>query len=313
MRAITIPDKYTNKRVDNVISMLFAQLPQNALYKAFRKKDIKVNGIRVKENCIVSTRDLVEIYIADDILEGKPRITDGTAIKGFNVVYEDENIIIVNKKQGIPVHPDRTQKDNSLIDLVAKYLNGTTENMPSLCHRLDRNTGGLIILAKNSESLKIILDKIKNNEIKKYYQCLVKGQMPSGEAVLKAYLKKNEKQSKVYISDIKLPGWFEITTKYKVLEYKGDISRLDIELMTGRTHQIRAHLAHIGHPVLGDGKYGSNAINRPLGLPRQALCAYKLIFDFKTPSGFLDYLEGKEFSITTDFGDIYRNTGKNIN
>lgn len=244
---------------------------------------------------------------------------------GFTIIYEDNNILIVNKAQGIPVHPDKDQSNNTLIDQVRLYLSQRNMNedcpsydedcpphgencphkdsfQPSLCHRLDRNTGGLVIIAKNQESYDILLKKIEAREIRKYYKCLVMGRMERSKAQLKAYLWKDARKSMVYVSNQKSKGAQEIITAYKVLEYDPatDVSMLEVELITGRTHQIRAHLAFIGHPILGDGKYGTNAINRMFGLKKQALWAFKLSFDFKDKTS-LDYLNGKVITVEPDF------------
>ena len=309
MKTLIVDEKDSNKRIDRYISSVFTQLPFSALQKTFRKKDVKVNGVRVKQDYTVMPGDTIELYIADALLDG-PAGGPGT---GFTTVYEDDNIIIVNKKQGIPVHPDKSQASGTLIENVRKYLketgyapSGGSSFQPSLCHRLDRNTGGLVIIAKNQESLDILLDKMETREIKKYYQCLVKGKMDPKSAQLKAYLFKDESKSRVYVNNIRTPGSVEIITNYKVLDYNAlhDISRLEVELVTGRTHQIRAHMAYVGHPVIGDGKYGSNAVNRPLGAKYQALWAYRLEFHFKS-AGKLDYLNGKQFKVHPEFNLLH--------
>lgn len=308
MRTLIVSENQGGKRVDRIIRDTFVHMPPSAMYKAFRKKDVKVNGMRVKEDYIVSSGDKLEIYIVDDILDGIPSEGGFRLNKGFSVVYEDQNLLIVNKEQGIPVHPDREQSTGTLIDLVQKYLSERGEYdpkdaaafPPSLCHRIDRNTGGLVIIAKKEQSLKILLDKIKNKEIQKYYRCLVKGKMEKPYAELKAYLSKDENKSRSFIYDRPGRGLMEIITRYKVLSCENDISLLEVELVTGRTHQIRAHLAHIGHPIVGDGKYGSNAYNRSMGAKVQALWAYKLVFDIKK-AGVLDYLQGKKFEVEPEF------------
>lgn len=304
MRTISIDSSKDGKRIDRVIRELFPNMPVNAMYKAFRKKDVKVNGIRIKDGYIVSAGDKVEIFIIDSILEGKSlQQDDSTLNKGFTVVYEDKNILIANKEQGVPVHPDREQSDNTLIDYVRSYLEEKGEyepksaaSSPALCHRLDRNTGGLIIIAKNNESLEIILEKIKTKEIKKYYLCKVTGKMPKPKDELRAYLEKDERKSRVFIHDSPARNSLEIITRYKVLSYENDISLLEVELVTGRTHQIRAHLAYVGHPIIGDGKYGLNSVNRSMKEKYQALWAYKLVFDFSN-AGHLSYLKGKVFEV----------------
>ena len=319
MQSITVTEKGANTKIEQYLQAAFPDLSFGALQKAFRRRDIKANGVRVGKDHIVAPGDRLEIFITDELLYGTGNIGRTASESKFSVAYEDNNLIIVNKAQGIPVHPDREQSHETLIDLVRVYLrerdrqqtteqqidrpqtdrpetdgqqtekftpnNHTLNNnsfQPELCHRLDRNTGGLVIIAKNKSSHDFIIEKLESREIKKYYQCLVAGKMEKKEANLQAYLWKDASKSRVFISDHTKPGAQKIITAYKVLEYdrERDISRLEIELITGRTHQIRAHMAYIGHPVIGDGKYGKTSINRAFGLKQQALWACRLKFDF---------------------------------
>lgn len=310
MQSITVNEKNSNIKIEKYLQTIYPGLSYSALQKAFRKRDIKANGSRVGRDYIVVPGDILEIYIADALLTCSGIIGCGKNSKGFSIVYEDHNILLVNKDQGIPVHPDRDQSQQTLIDLVREYLREKSEYpassayfQPALCHRLDRNTGGLVIIAKNQTSLDIMLEKLENREVKKYYQCIVKGRMEKPEAQLKAYLWKDAGKSRVFVSEHKKTGSLAIVTNYKVIIYYPgqDVSRLEVELVTGRTHQIRAHLAFTGHPVIGDGKYGTNAINRSFGLKQQALWACKLKFEFTKSGSQLNYLNGKEFSVDPGF------------
>ena len=271
-----------NKKVVNYIKSKFNNVPESAIYKALRQKDIRINGVKVSENVSVEKGDEITIYIKDEILLGQ-----NASLKEDSIVYDDENIVVVNKPKGMLTQG--IDNDIGLDKLVCDYFKN-----PSIrpCHRLDRNTSGLIIFAKDSQSEEIILEMIRNHEISKFYRCIVLGTPIPNSKTLKAYLFKDSKNNRVIISDEKKKGYTEIVTKYTVLEkYKDGTSLLEVELVTGKTHQIRAHLAYIGHPIIGDGKYGVNKVNKKFNKDTQELQSYKLRFNLA--HGKLSYLQGK--------------------
>ena len=285
MKELIVPEKFNNKKLQSFLTYNFPSLSNSLFYKTLRKKDIRINDLRISENVILHTGDNVKIYISDEFLS--PVIQ-----KEINVIYEDSNIIIADKPAQIEV-----VGNNSLTALLKSQLN---LQYLEPCHRLDRNTTGLILFAKNQEALNILLDKFKNHEIEKHYLAMVYGIPKDRIKTLQAYLFKDNKKSQVYISEVAKKGYVPITTKYAILSTnKGkNYSVLDVELLTGKTHQIRAHLAYIGYPIIGDGKYGKNEINKRFGAKTQRLCSYKLKFAFKTDSTLLNYLKGKEFVLS---------------
>lgn len=305
MQKITINKNDAGQRIDKYLTKSFKNLPTSLMYKYIRKKRIKLNGKRCEISSRLSEGDIIELYINDEFFEKSEKQYDFLkAPNKIDILYEDSNILLIDKKPGLIVHPDENYHFDSLISRVTHYLydkhefNPEKENSfaPALVNRIDRNTGGIVIAAKNAESLRILNQKMKNRELKKIYLCIVHGTLKNKAGVLSAYLDKNEKQNRVYISSNKKEGLKHIKTKYKVLKEYGKFSLLEVELLTGRTHQIRAHFAFIGHPLLGDGKYGTNELNKGTGFKYQALYSYKLIFNFTTPAGLLEYLNGKEIT-----------------
>ena len=281
MKKLLVTDKYNNKKLSKFILDTYPHLSYNVFNKALRQKDIKINGRRINKDCSVFNHDEILVYISDDFL---------FPLNDLDIVFEDDNILIINKKANIEV-----TGENSLTTMVhQKYADRLFLPMP--CHRLDRNTTGLVLFAKNEEALNILLEKFKKHEIKKFYLALVYGIPTPTKARLESYLFKDTKKSMVYIADIPKTGYQKIITSYSVLEtYDNGTSLLEVEIETGKTHQIRAHLAHIGYPIIGDGKYGINSINKQFGFKYQQLHSYKLVFNFTSDSGILNYLNGKCF------------------
>lgn len=297
MKSFLITKSDSDTRVDRFIEKTFASLPKSLMYKEIRKKNIKVNKKRCTPDQKLNDGDLLELYLNDDVLTQRVKHLDFMhASNELEIVYEDENIIVINKKAGVLCHPDGKDYVDNVVARLKKYLYKKGEwspeessFTPALANRIDRNTGGLVIGAKNALALKIINQKIKSREIEKYYLTVVHGKMPKKSETLTAYLTKNEQKNIVSVTEDERDGSKKIITKYTVLDYYPDASLLEIELLTGRTHQIRAHLAYVGHPLFGDGKYGGEQ-----GRFRQALYSYKLKFNFKSDGGALDYLNSTE-------------------
>ena len=316
MRELKIGKNDAGQRLDKFITKTL-DLPMSLLYKSIRLKKIKVNRKRADASTMLSEGDTIQCFLKDEFFEkGKKHPFTETSelaaeslskIKvNLNVVYEDENIILVNKPSGLSVHEDESTKSNTLITYIQGYLFDKGEYdpdseqsfAPALCNRIDRNTQGIVIAAKNAEALRVMNEKIKLREIDKYYLAAVHGIPKEKEKTLHGYLLKDEKTNTVRVFDKNPPkAAKDIITKYKVVAKRADTALIEVELLTGRTHQIRAHMAHIGHPLVGDGKYGINKSDRAKGYKHQALCSYKLRFSFRGEPTALEYLNGKEFSI----------------
>lgn len=287
MKKLIVTKKYNEKKLNTFLLDNISNLSTNLYYQTLRKKDIKINGKRIHDNVTIHEGDEILVYISDELLNNNIKL---------DIIYEDENILVLNKPYNLEV-----TGENSLTTYVHnKYSNSTFKPMP--CHRLDRNTTGLILFAKNKTSLNILFDKFKKHEIEKHYLALVYGTPKNDFQRNEAYLFKDRKKSRVYITDTYQKGSQKIITTYHVLEKRNDsTSLLDIEIETGKTHQIRSHLSYLGYPIIGDGKYGINRINKRFKKKYQMLCSYILKFNFKTDSGILNYLNSYEFKIAQNF------------
>ena len=285
MKTIIVNKENDGKKLNTILLKEFPSLSVNSIYKALRKKDIRINNIKVNENVTVHKGDSITVYITDDILFG-------SSIK-FEKVFEDDNIIVVNKPAGVEVTGPQ-----SLSSMLTKMYGFSI--LP--CHRLDRNTSGLTLFAKNQQSQNILFEKFKNHEIEKHYICRVYGIPKEKHKILTAYLFKDTKKSMVYIKDSPKKGYQNIITEYTVIStnLSDNTSILEVILHTGRTHQIRAHLAHIGYPIIGDGKYGINEINKKFKSKTQELRSYILKFKFSSDASVLNYLNGFEIKLDID-------------
>ena len=309
MKTLTIGKNDAGQRLDRFLAKALPTLPQALMYKYIRIKRIKRNGKR----CAISDRlaegDELALYINDEFFTpAPPRYPFLKASSKLDVVYEDARLLVVNKKVGLIVHSDDRSYGDTLIDRIQRYLYEKGEYRPedeqsfapALINRIDRNTCGLVLAAKTAETLRLMNEKMKTRDIDKYYLCVVHGSMAEPEAVLEGFLEKDSDRNQVFVHDHPIPGGRTIHTKYRVLAEKNGYSLLEVELLTGRTHQIRAHLASVGHPIVGDGKYGTNALNKPSGYTVQALCSYKVTFHF-APDELLSDLNGK----TVELHDVW--------
>lgn len=310
MQILKIKKNDAGQRLDKFLSKAVKGLPMSLMYKYIRTKKIKVNRKRCEQKYILQEGDEIQLFIREEFFDS-PEKDDGALsriLPKLDIVYEDDNIILCNKRPGVLVHEDDSAKDNTLIMHIKAYLYQKGEYdpadeqsfAPALCNRIDRNTGGIVIAAKNAEALRVMNEKIKYDEIRKFYLCAVHGKLREKSATLTAYLKKNSATNLVTISDKEKEGYKNIITKYKVISENRDNSLVEVELVTGRTHQIRAHMAHIGHSLLGDGKYGVNRDDKSEGYKYQALYSYRLIFNFADDSGALGYLKGKQVALNPD-------------
>ncbi len=311
MREIIISGNENNQRIDRFLRKYLSEASMGFIYKMLRKKRIKLNGKKSKADNIIKTGDKIQFYISDETINKfKGKININKVNVNLDVIYEDENIILINKRRGTLSHPSSHKNNNDVASQLVMYLYNKNEYnpkeektfKPAICNRLDRNTGGIIIGAKNYYTLKAFNRIIREGKLKKYYLCLVKGRLNKDE-YLKGYLIKDKETNKVKIFTKKEKEAKEIHTKIKVLKSNREYSLLEIDLITGRTHQIRAHLASIGHPIIGDTKYGdrftNNYFSEKYALRGQFLYAYRIMINGLDNE--LKYLNNENFNIELDF------------
>ena len=316
MREFTVTKNDAGQRLDRWLGKTLPLLPAPLAQKYIRLKRVKLNGKGAKRDVRLAEGDLLQLYINDEFFDAPaPENAFLSVFKSqLDILYEDENLLLVNKRPGLVVHPDEGERVNTLITHIQAYLYQKKEwspyqehaFAPALCNRIDRNTGGIVIAAKNAETLRVINDKIRDREITKKYLCVTLGKMAPPQGELSCFLLKDEGKKEVSVYHHPVPGGKSALTLYRTLASREGLSLVEAELLTGRTHQIRASFADAGHPLLGDGKYGRGEVNRRYGETRQALYSYFLRFDFPTDAGILSYLKGKSFQVPhVPFADKY--------
>ncbi len=309
MRILTVKPNDAGQRLDKFLSKAVKGLPKSLMYKFIRTKKIKVNRARTEQNYILAEGDEIQLFIKDEFFSSPEKDNTSSTLASIrpklSIVYEDANIMLLNKRPGVLVHEDTAGEDNTLVMHLKAYLYQSGEYSPddeqsfapALCNRIDRNTGGIVIAAKNAEALRVMNQKIKDGEVSKFYVCAVHGVPEPARGRLTNWLRKESATNTVAVYDAKRPDAKIAITDYRTLRVKGGDALLEIGLITGRTHQIRVQMAHMGHPLLGEGKYAVNRADKARGYKYQALYAYRVRFDFTDESGALGYLRGKQFSL----------------
>ena len=308
MKELTIGKNDAGQRLDRYLAKALPLLPAPLAQKYIRLKRIKLNGKRAERDTRLQAGDVLQCYINDEFFDTPT--PENAFLKLFkpklDIVYEDEHILLVNKAPGMVVHADETEKVNTLINHIQAYLYQKKEwspywenaFAPALCNRIDRNTGGIVIAAKTAEALRVMNQKIRDRELEKRYLCVVLGRPSPAAGTLEGFILKDEDKKQVSIRSKPIPGGRKAITRYRTLASKNGLSLVECDLITGRTHQIRAMMAHAGHPLLGDGKYGNERVNRQYGKKHQALWSYSLRFAFTTPAGELEYLNGRHWQVS---------------
>ena len=307
MKEFTIGKNDAGQRLDRWLAKTVPLLPAPLAQKYIRLKRVKRNGKSSKRDVRLEVGDVLQLYINDEFFQTPNRENAFLSVfkPQLDIVYEDEHILLLNKRPGMVVHPDDQERVNTLLTHIQAYLYQKKEwspywensFAPALCNRIDRNTGGIVIAAKTAEALRIMNQKIKDRELTKLYLCVIRGEMRPRKGELKGFILKDENKAQVKVYDHPVPGGKTALTLYNTLATEGGLSLVECDLITGRTHQIRAQFAAAGHPLLGDGKYGRERDNRPFGRSYQALYSYKLRFEFTTDGGCLSHLNGMEWTV----------------
>lgn len=293
---LVVPKGQSGESLCDCVTDMLPKLHQSDAQKLIKKSGVRLNGARIKKNVTVNEGDVVELYIAEDYAAYLP---------DPEIVYEDENLLVINKQPGMSCSSDKPDGKPTVCTIAEKHMRERGEysleafNLPYVCHRLDHYTGGLVMIAKTQSMFESITLAIKQRRIDKFYCCIVKGTPKNNEAELHDFLIKDPVRSEVKIVHSPSRDALPIVTRYKTVGTydEGELSLLDIQLVTGRTHQIRAHMASIGHPVLGDDKYGDRKENKKRAVRYQALWAYKLVFN-TGKNNALEYMDGK--TVVTD-------------
>ena len=316
MKEFDIGKNDAGQRLDRYLAKAVPLLPAQLAQKYIRIKRVKRNGRGARRDDRLCVGDTLQLYINDEFFETPSRENAFLSVfkPQLDIVYEDENLLLVNKRPGLVVHPDDRERVNTLVTHIQAYLYQKKEwspywehsFAPALCNRIDRNTGGIVIAAKNAETLRVMNQKVRDREVRKLYLCAIHGRMEPPAGQLRGFIFKDEARAQVKVFDHPVPGGRTAITDYRTLTRREGLSLMECDLITGRTHQIRAQFAAAGHPLLGDGKYGRERDNKAYGRSYQALYSYKLQFRFTTPAGPLEALNGREWSVGgIDFLETY--------